>query len=57
MRKIRVYVCYPWTGVPNDEREFEVEDDATNTEINEMANDAIDDMIWNRIDCGWEEIE
>lgn len=54
MRKIRVYVSYPWAGISDDEREFEVEDDATDAEIDEIANEAIDDMVWNRLSCGWE---
>lgn len=57
MRKIRVYVNYPWTGVANDECEFEVEDNATDAEIDEMANEAINDIVWDRLSCGWEVVE
>ena len=57
MRKIRVYVSYPWTGVANDECEFEVEDNATDVEIDEMANEAINDIVWDRLSCGWEAVE
>lgn len=56
MRKIRVYVSYPWAGISDDECEFEVEDNATDEEIDDMANDAINDMVWNRLSGGWEEV-
>lgn len=57
MKKIRVYVSYPWAGIPDEEYEFEVEDDATDAEIDEIANEEIADIVWNRISCGWEEVE
>lgn len=56
MKKIKAYVSYPWAGISDDEYEFEVEDDATDAEIDEIANEAIDDMVWNRLSCGWEVI-
>ena len=58
MRKIKAYIQFPWAGIPDDEFEFEFEvgDDATEDDINEIANEVINEMIWNRIDCGWEEI-
>lgn len=57
MKKIKAYVCYPWTGISDDEYEFEVEDDATDAEIDEIANEAINELIWNRLSCGWEAVE
>lgn len=57
MKKIKTYVSYPWAGISDDEYEFEVEDDATDAEIDEIANEAIDDMVWNRLSCGWEVVE
>ena len=56
MRKIKAYIQFPWACIPDDEYEFEVENDATEEEINERANDIINEMIWNRVNCGWEEI-
>ena len=56
MRKIKAYIQFPWAGISNDEYEFEVADDATEEEINKEAYEAINEMIWNRIGCGWEEV-
>ena len=56
MRKIRAYVEFPWAGISDDEYEFEVNDDATEEEINEIANEVINEMVWNRIGGGWEEV-
>ena len=52
MRKIKAYIHFPWAGIPDDEFEFKVADDATKAEINEVINE----MIWNRISCEWEEV-
>lgn len=57
MKKIKAYVCYPWAGVSDDEYEFEVEDDATDAEIDEIANEAINELVWNRLSGGWEVVE
>lgn len=56
MRKIKAYVCYPWAGVSDDEYEFEVEDNATEEEIDELAHEYINELIWNRLSSGWEEV-
>lgn len=56
MRKIRAYVQFPWAGIQDDIYEFEVEDDATEEEINKEANEVINEMVWNRISSGWEEV-
>ena len=45
MRKIRAYVSYPWAGIPDDEYEFEVEDNATDIEIDEIASEIIDELV------------
>ena len=57
MKKIKAYVSYPWAGISDDEYEFEVEDDATDAEIDEIANEAIDDIVWNRLSVGWEVVK
>ena len=57
MKKIKAYVCYPWASVSDDEYEFEVEDDATDAEIDEIANEAINELVWNRLSGGWEVVE
>lgn len=57
MRKIRAYVSYPWAGIPDDKYEFEVEDDTTDAEIDEIANEAINELVWNRVSGGWEVVE
>lgn len=54
MKKIKAYVSYPWACISDDEYEFEVEDDATDTEIDEIANEVINELVWNRISSGWE---
>lgn len=49
MKKITVFIDYPWCGVPSDEYDFEVEDNATGEEILEQANEILNEMIWNRV--------
>ena len=55
MKKIRAFVSYSWAGINDDEYEFKVEDDATEEEIDELANEYIEELVWNRVSCGWEE--
>ena len=50
MKKIKVWLNTGFAGA-NYEDEFEVEDDATNEEIEEEARD----LAFNRIDWGWSE--
>lgn len=57
MKKIKAYVSYPWAGISDDEYEFEVVDDATDAEIDEIANEAINELVWNRVSSGWEVVE
>ncbi len=57
MKKIKCSVHYPWAGVQDDEYIVEVDDNATEEEIEEAANEVINDLVWNRISAGWEEIE
>lgn len=57
MRKIRAYVSYPWAGIPDDEYEFEVEDNATDIEIDEIASEVINELVWSRVSGGWEVVE
>lgn len=49
MKKVKVTIDYPWYGVPSDEYEFEVEDNTTEKEIEEMATEILNDMVWNRV--------
>ena len=56
MRKIRCYVCWPFAGAADEECEIEVEDNATEEEINELATETCNELIYNRVNCGWEEV-
>lgn len=49
MKKVKVAIDYPWCGVPSDEYDFEVDDNATEDEIIEQANETLNEMIWNRV--------
>lgn len=49
MKKVKVAIDYPWCGVPSDEYEFEVEDNATEDEIEEQATEILNEMIWDRV--------
>lgn len=57
MKKIRAYVSYPWAGINDDEYEFEVDDETTEDEIADIANEVINDLVWNRLCGGWEVVE
>jgi len=52
MKKIKVYVDSGYVGCKN-ENVIEVEDDATEEEIEELAGEAIYEMI----DIGWYEVD
>lgn len=56
MKKIRCYVCWPFAGTSDEEYEIEVEDDTPEEVINELAADICNDLIYNRVSCGWEEV-
>jgi hypothetical protein len=53
MKRYEAAIDYPWCGVPSDTYEFEVEDDATEEEINEIAFEVLNEMIWERVDTRW----
>lgn len=57
MRKIKCSVHYPWAGVKDDEYIVEVDDNATEEEIEETANEVLSDMIWSCVSASWKEIE
>lgn len=52
MRKIRVYLNTDLAGCTIED-EFEVDDNASNDEIEEMAKES----MFDHIDWGWEEIK
>lgn len=52
MKKIRVYVATNKVGSESYD-EFEIEDDATEEEIDKE----VEDYIWNMIDSYWEEVK
>ena len=52
MRKIKVYATTNYVGCKSEDT-FEVSDDATDNEINEMAQEYIEEMI----DTGWYEVD
>jgi DNA-directed RNA polymerase subunit N (RpoN/RPB10) len=56
MKKIRCFVCWPFVGTQDEEYIIEVDDDATQAEIDEIAAEVCNDLIYNRVDCGWEEV-
>lgn len=53
MKRYEAAIDYPWCGIPSDTHEFEVEDDATEEEIEEIALEVIQEMIWNRVSTSW----
>jgi hypothetical protein len=56
MRNIKCKVHYPWVGIQDDEEIIEVEDNATEDEINEIVEEVAQEIFWDRISFGWEEI-
>lgn len=54
--KIKVVVDWPWAGIEPDTAEIEVEDDLDDTEIELIARDAAEDVIFDRADYSWEVI-
>lgn len=51
MRKIKAYLDAGFAGCRIEE-EFEVEDDATDAQVEEQAREA----IFDRVDWGWHEV-
>lgn len=56
MRNIKCSVHYPWAGIQNDEEVIEIEDDATNDEIEAIVEEVVQDIVWNRISIAWEKV-
>lgn len=56
MKTIRVTASYGWSGC-EDEDEFEVEDDATEDDIEKIAWEYGQAMAQDRLDVSWEEVE
>lgn len=54
MKTIRVRVGFAWAGIPDDIEEFEVDDDATEEEIDTEAYEYAEEMIFDRAGWDWE---
>ena len=54
MKVVRVRVGFAWAGIPDDLEEFEVDDDATEEEIDKEAFQIAENMIFDRAGWDWE---
>ena len=57
MKKIICRVRYPWACIPADECIMEVEDHMAEWAIEQMAQQIIEEMVWDRVNTSWEVIE
>ena len=61
IRKIKCEVHYPWGGIEPDIEYVEIDEEKYDTPITqknleEVAIECIEDMIWNRISACWKEV-
>lgn len=56
-KKIKITIGYPWAGVPDDVDIVTINGDNTLAELSGLVFDKAIDMIFNRIDFTWEEVE
>jgi hypothetical protein len=56
MRNIKCSVRYPWAGIQNDEEIIEIDDNATEDDIEKIVEEVTQDIVWNRISIAWEEV-
>ena len=56
-KKIKIRIGYPWTGVPDDVDIVTISGDISEAELSSIVFDEAIDMIFNRIDFTWEEVE
>lgn len=56
-KKIKIRIGYPWTGVPDDVDVITINGDIKEEELPRLVFDGAVDMIFNRIDFTWEEVE
>lgn len=61
MRKLKCEVHYPWAGIEPDIEYLEIEEERYATplsqkDLEEMAMECIEEMVWNRVSAFWEEV-
>ena len=56
-KKIKITIGYPWAGVPDDVDIVTISGDISEAELSGIVFDEAIDMIFNRIDFTWEEVE
>lgn len=56
-KKIKIRIGYPWAQVPDDVDIVTISGDIKEEEIPRLVFDEAVDMIFNRIDFTWEEVE
>lgn len=56
-KKIKIRIGYPWAGIPDDVDIITIGEYTTEKEIPRLVFDAAVDMIFNRINFTWEEVE
>ena len=56
-KKIKIKIGYPWTRVPDDVDIVTIKGDISEKELPRLLFDAAVDIIFNRIDFTWEEVE
>lgn len=56
-KKIKIRISYPWAGVPDDVDIVTINGDISEAELSSIVFDEAIDIIFNRIDFTWEEVE
>jgi hypothetical protein len=58
MKRIKCEIHYPWAGVEPDVEYLEINEEdyigLTDKEIEEMALETLQEMVWNRVGATWE---
>ena len=61
MKKLKCEVHYPWAGIESDIEYLEIEEKQyaaplSQKDLEEMAMECIEEMVWNRVSVSWEEV-
>ena len=56
-KKIKITIGYPWARVPDDVDIVTIKGDISEVELPRLIFDEAVDIIFNRIDFTWEEVE
>ena len=52
--KVKVSVCYPWAGVPNDVEIIKIDEGYDEDDVIDIVAETASKMVWNRVGFDYE---